>query len=163
MSCQNSSTDSVQDMQKQAGVAIEEHEKLPTQEKPNDRMGIFETLLRSQSLPPSEKRRDRIAQEGFLNMSAGGETTSRVLTSALFYMLAGEPSMLSRLREELASIIKAPSSRPDWSSLEQLPYLVSAKPYCCQRILTTVQDGCYQGVSKAHTACVRQTSSASSQ
>ena len=39
---------------------------------------VFHTIL-SSNLPVAEKRQDRIAQEGFLVLVAGGETTVRVL------------------------------------------------------------------------------------
>ena len=108
-------------------MAIQEHAKGSSQAKPNNRVSIFESILRNESLPDSEKSRDRIAQEGFEAMSGGGETTSRVLAAALFFVLAGENSELSRLRAELATVFKNPSSRPSWSVLEKLPYLVSIK------------------------------------
>ena len=117
-------------MQRKATIAIQEQEKGPSQAKPNSRVSIFESILRNDSLPNSEKGRDRIAQEGFEAMSGGGETTSRVLAAALFFVLAGENLELFRLRAELATVIKSPSSRPSWGVLEKLPYLVSTSPNC---------------------------------
>ncbi|MCJ1333200.1 hypothetical protein MMC10_009894 [Thelotrema lepadinum] len=112
-------------MRREASIAVHEHGKSASQAKHLGRVNIFESILRNDSLSASEKSGNRIAQEGFEVMSAGGETTSRVLAAALFYVLAGKNSELSRLKEELSTVVKDGSSRPSWSALEQLPYLTA--------------------------------------
>ena len=49
------------------------------------------------------------------------------LTVAICYILL-QPDILSKLRQELQSAIPDPNSIPSWSTLENLPYLISASP-----------------------------------
>ena len=145
-------------MRREASIAVHEHGKSASQAKHLGRVNIFESILRNDSLSASEKSGNRIAQEGFEVMSAGGETTSRVLAAALFYVLAGKNSELSRLKEELSTVVKDGSSRPSWSALEQLPYLVSnnAKPH--YRALTVGEDSSHQRIIENYSAHKLQTS-----
>lgn len=77
-------------------------------------------------MPVEEKRARRIAQEGFLIMAAGGETTARVLTTATFHLLTNKDA-LTRLKNELETIMPEPDSKVELKVLEQLTWLVS---YC---------------------------------
>ena len=83
---------------------------------------IFQLIL-SSSLPESEKRRDRIAQEGATVFVAGAETTARVLTTATYHLLANE-DVLIRLQEELRKATPDPSMDFDLKKAERLPWLV---------------------------------------
>ena len=85
---------------------------------------IFRSIL-SSSLSSKEKKRDRIAQEGFVIIAAGGETTARVLATATFHLLANQDSALARLKDELAIAMEDPNTIPDMRTLEKLPWLVS--------------------------------------
>lgn len=130
----------LQDMQKQAEKVIranltaeyakhyhnasEAGRKLP-------RINIFQSIL-SSSLPADEKRRDRLAQEGFVLMSAGGETTARTLATATFHLLANAGTALRALKMELATVMEDSSSRPDLSTLERLPWLVGFTLVCVE-------------------------------
>ena len=102
------------------------HNSIKVDERKEGRLptNIFRSILYS-SLPSAEKRRDRMAQEGFVIIAAGGETTGRVLTTATFHLLANRTTALLRLQQELAEVMEDPSYRPDLRTLEQLPWLVS--------------------------------------
>ena len=86
---------------------------------------LFTACLTSRDLPPEEKSVDRLAQEAFTFMGAGGETTARTLTTATFYTLLHKDSVLPRLKEELKSAMPDPTIPLDWKTAEQLPWLVS--------------------------------------
>ena len=85
---------------------------------------IFRAIL-SSSLPTDEKKRNRIAQEGFVVIAAGGETTARVLATASFHLLANRDSVLVKLKDELVTTMEDPNTRPNIGTLEKLPWLVS--------------------------------------
>lgn len=85
---------------------------------------MFKVILESQSLPEVEKQQKRIAQEAFVIMSAGGETTSRVLTTASFFLLSNKKTILARLKMELASVMVDPSMPADLKVIEKLQWLV---------------------------------------
>ena len=85
---------------------------------------IFHELINSPHLPEEEKGTTRIIQEAGAMVGAGGESTSQVIT-AFVYSLLANPQVLSRLREELRSVIpNADSPAPTLRQLEALPYLV---------------------------------------
>ena len=87
-------------------------------------INIFESILASKVLSAQDKRADRVAQEGFVVLVAGGETTARVLTTATFHILANKETVLLKLREELTSAMVDPNAQVDMRTLEQLPWLV---------------------------------------
>ncbi|CAD6568443.1 MAG: hypothetical protein ASARMPRED_001717 [Alectoria sarmentosa] len=86
---------------------------------------VFESILASKVLPTKEKEANRIAQEGFVVLVAGGETTARVLTTATFHILAKKETVLLRLKEELATVMVDPDTQVDVKTLEQLPWLTA--------------------------------------
>jgi Cytochrome P450 len=49
---------------------------------------------------------------------------AEALAVATFY-LNTKPEILSRLENELSTVVKDEQSLPAWSKLEQLPYLIS--------------------------------------
>ncbi|KAL1863207.1 hypothetical protein Plec18170_000037 [Paecilomyces lecythidis] len=94
---------------------------------------IFHDILNS-NLPESEKRLDRLAQEGQVVVGAGTETTSWALTVAMFYILEN-PSIRQRLETELLSLKpnqenSDKKSSPKLSDLERLPYLTACIQEC---------------------------------
>lgn len=72
---------------------------------------IFHGIMDS-SLPPEEKTIDRLADEAFVVIVAGGETTARVLTVIFSYLLQ-DADLLHRLRTELDKAMNGhlPASR----------------------------------------------------
>ncbi|KAL8788585.1 MAG: hypothetical protein Q9195_007229 [Heterodermia aff. obscurata] len=86
---------------------------------------IFKTILSSRHLSREEKERDRITQEAFVVLVAGGETTARVITTASYHLLANKGTALLRLKQELATLSGNVNSRLEVKVLEQLPYLTA--------------------------------------
>ncbi|OTA98450.1 hypothetical protein M426DRAFT_258921 [Hypoxylon sp. CI-4A] len=86
---------------------------------------IFETILSNDNLPPSEKVFDRISHEGVVAVIAGGETTLKILATAIYFILSNKSTILSRLEEEIWSAMPDPSSRPSLMELEHLPWLTA--------------------------------------
>ncbi len=114
-------------MHKQADQVIHDSSKgghVVTKATASQSSNIFRSIL-SSSLSADEKRRDRMAQEGFVVIAAGGETTAQVLATATFHLLVNQESALVRLKDELAVAMKDPNTRPDWSTLQKLPWLLS--------------------------------------
>ena len=67
---------------------------------------------------------ERLAQEGFVMIAAGGETTSRVLSVAFFHIISN-PRVLRRLQEEITTVIPDATILPSAKTLEELIYLVT--------------------------------------
>lgn len=82
---------------------------------------LFHALLDSK-LPPEEKTADRLSQEVFTVISAGGETTAKNLTTLTFHLL-NNPDKLQKLREELNRL--DPDRTASLVEYETMPYLVS--------------------------------------
>ena len=127
-------------MHKQAHAAICNSQQGPTEKKDlasNDATAkgnsIFENMLASKSLSAKEKEARRIAQEAFVVLVAGGETTARVLTTATYHLLANKETSLLRLKEELDSFMVDPDMEPEAKDLERLPWMVS-------RFIQTIDD-----------------------
>ncbi|KAL8732133.1 MAG: hypothetical protein Q9181_004048 [Wetmoreana brouardii] len=120
------------DMHKQANKAIRDsqsnsweggHDSLAgsaTQAK-----NIFESILGSKGLPSIEKEERRIAQEAFVILVAGGETTAQVLTTATYHLLTRKETALLRLKEELATAFPDRDGDIELKTLEQLPWLTA--------------------------------------
>lgn len=119
-----------QDLYRQANSAIQSYRDSDYRSKsnfsaiPQTQPTLFDSIL-SSSLPPEEKSTSRIAQEGFVIVVAGGETTARVLTTATFHLLANRDTALLRLKGELALAMPDPDARIGTAALERLPWLVS--------------------------------------
>ena len=86
---------------------------------------IFHAIHNS-TLPPHEKSVDRMAEEALVIIAAGGETTSRVLTMAIYYLLVN-PAALKRLNGEIFRVMPNVNVMPSVKSLETLPWLVSSR------------------------------------
>lgn len=90
---------------------------------------IFHELLNSPHLPDAEKGTIRLIQEAGAMVGAGGESTTQVLATMAFCLIAS-PEKMQRLREELRTVMPhANSPLPPLRQLEQLPYLVCR--LCC--------------------------------
>ena len=85
---------------------------------------IFETILTS-SLPPPEKTVDRLTDEAFVMIVAGGETTAKSLTNAIYHLLAN-PNWLKAVLAEIDGAMPGVHHLPSSSELEQLPVLTAA-------------------------------------
>lgn len=90
---------------------------------------IFHELINSPHLPPAEKGTIRIIQEAGAMVGAGGESTTQVLNT-MAYSLIASPEKLARLRDELRPLMpNADAPIPPLRKLEQLPYLVRSLFY----------------------------------
>ena len=105
-------------MQKQAHQTVLETQALP-KDHFSESSNIFKTILSSHNLPPEDKQPQRIAQEGFVVLIAGGETIAQVLTSATFHLLTNKSTALAKLKIELANVMLDPNTRVELSVLEQ--------------------------------------------
>lgn len=91
---------------------------------------IFHELINSPHLPTAEKQTVRVIQEAGALVGAGGESTTQVLIT-MAYCLIASPEKLTRLRDELRPLMpNAKSPVPPLRELEQLPYLVSSTSNC---------------------------------
>ncbi|KAL8966025.1 MAG: hypothetical protein Q9183_003559 [Haloplaca sp. 2 TL-2023] len=84
---------------------------------------LFKAIQNS-PLPLHEKSVQRLAEEGFVIISAGSETTSRALSITMFHILSNA-RVLDRLREEIQTVMPDVARLPSAKSLEQLQYLNS--------------------------------------
>lgn len=82
---------------------------------------VFHGML-SSDLSDTEKSTARLTQEAQLLVQAGQETTASTLASITFHLLA-DPSILKKLKQELATSFPDPDARPTAAQLERLPYL----------------------------------------
>ncbi|KAI4212437.1 MAG: hypothetical protein LQ351_004870 [Letrouitia transgressa] len=93
-------------------------------ESASSRHNIFHTILES-SLPAEEKTAQRLGQEGFVAIAAGGETCARMMSNAIFYILANRDHVLPTLAQELEEVMPTLTCRPELKTLERLPYLTA--------------------------------------
>jgi cytochrome P450 len=100
---------------------------------------IFQKCLASQRLTADEKCADRLAQEAFTIVVAGGEATARVLSTATFHVIANKHRVLPMLRLELETAFPDASAELDLKTLEKLPWLVCDPGCPAQRTLLTTE------------------------
>ncbi|KAI9837891.1 MAG: hypothetical protein M1837_002681 [Sclerophora amabilis] len=110
------------DMRKQVASVQKEVQQKPKQATRPAHATIFHELFEG-NLPDSEKRPERMWQEGQIVIGAGTETTAWTLTVTMFYVL-NNPSILSSLQQELQVAIPEPSERVACKTLDNLPYLI---------------------------------------
>ncbi|PYH90327.1 cytochrome P450 [Aspergillus ellipticus CBS 707.79] len=87
---------------------------------------VFGSVLTS-SLPASEKSIQRLTDEAASLLGAGTETVSWSL-SVITYHLLTQPALMTRLRDELQTIVSLSEDTktlPPWTTLEKLPYLTA--------------------------------------
>ncbi|KAK7952714.1 uncharacterized protein PG986_008442 [Apiospora aurea] len=92
-----------------------------------ERPTIFHELIRSPDLPPAEKTLQRLVDEGQTMIAAGQETTSFLLKTVTYHVLAN-PAIHARLRAELVDVNVAHDGvggvmGASVAQLERLPYL----------------------------------------
>ncbi|KAF2664438.1 putative cytochrome P450 [Microthyrium microscopicum] len=107
----------------QNDIKVEAKKSLQDQEeKRKIEPSIFSSLLESDIVPAYEKNEAHLVDEGTTIVAAGVETTAKALATTVFYVLT-TPSVLTKLREELETVMPNRSSKPSWMQLQQLPYL----------------------------------------
>ena len=112
-------------MNEEAGLFLTAHsdEKVSQedQEPSEAPQTLFQCIVASK-IPPSEKAQDRLAQEAFVVVVAGSETTSRVLSAAIFHLHANLP-ILERLRKEIDAAMPIADVIPSSKTLSENTYL----------------------------------------
>lgn len=103
----------------------------PTKDK---RQSIFLNILTNKKLDDCEKQYGRLAQEAFVALVAGGETTARALTVATYHILANHERVLPRLQEELQMVMPERDTQAHMVELERLPWLVSISHSSCRTL-----------------------------
>ncbi|GAP88286.1 putative benzoate 4-monooxygenase cytochrome P450 [Rosellinia necatrix] len=85
------------------------------------RWTIFDALSDT-SIPPHERTPRRLEDEGLILVGAGTETTARLLAVASYHIFKSTP-LLTKLRNEIRTVMPTPTTQASWSELERLPYL----------------------------------------
>ncbi|QKX52975.1 uncharacterized protein TRUGW13939_00046 [Talaromyces rugulosus] len=84
---------------------------------------VFNGILYS-GLPEDEKSVDRLSQDGFLAITAGGDPIARTLAIGTYYLLT-KPEDLRLLCKELDTIMPDRNKLPELAELETLPFLTA--------------------------------------
>jgi cytochrome P450 len=109
----------------QATEAVEQSAKdAAGQESTPAKPNLYQTILSYSGLDEQEKQPERISQEGFVLLVAGSDTTARILTNGVFYVLSDRTNILPRLQKELLKVMPEPDMKASWQDLEQLSWLV---------------------------------------
>ncbi|KAI1633230.1 putative flavonoid 3-hydroxylase [Biscogniauxia mediterranea] len=112
-----------------SNLAIKEIESHGRQGEDENKTGgfpnVFQLILSNDNLPPCEKTPSRMAEEAFILIGAGGETTARAMTAATYFVLSNKDTVLPKLKEELLTVMPDPLSRPSVRELERLPWLTA--------------------------------------
>lgn len=90
-------------------------------------MGLGKTIIHAlleSDLPPKEKLRSRVWQEGQVVVGAGTDTTSNTLTVIHFHLL-DNPDIPETLRKELENAMPDKFEPAKLGVVEKLPYLVT--------------------------------------
>jgi cytochrome P450 len=80
---------------------------------------IFHGIMQS-NIPESEKTVQRLSDEAFVLIVAGGETTARVMTVIMAHLLQ-DKHLFSRLRQELDQVVNP--DLPSSQALENIPLM----------------------------------------
>lgn len=109
---------------------------------------VIVQALGDESIPPKERKIDRLLDEGTVIIFAGTETSSRALSVGMFYLLSNK-KQVAKLRDELATVRRAKNDKYSLVELEALPYLVSVFHLTLgvekiPKFLTRVTDRCCQ-------------------
>lgn len=109
-----------QKQQQRAGPSKDDNETGEKVSQPRPKT-IFHGIMQA-DLPPEEKTADRLADEAFVLLVAGAETTARTLCVIMCHLLSNPP-VLARLRAELDPVMKQQQQLPPSRVLEDLPLL----------------------------------------
>lgn len=112
-------TKAIQNHQDATDAMKSESNQVKTTEQ---RPRFLQQILES-NLAASEKTAERMGQEAFSIIAAGGETVARTLTTMTYYLITNPP-ILAKLRRELQSAQSGPLTPLQFQELEQLPWLV---------------------------------------
>ncbi|KAK8090351.1 cytochrome p450 protein [Apiospora hydei] len=119
------------DLARQITTLMDDTDTEKSKASPSERPTIFHELIRSPDLPPAEKTLRRLVDEGQTMIAAGQETTSFLLKTVTYHVLAN-PAIHARLRAELRDFNNGDGdgdggvggvTGASVAQLEQLPYL----------------------------------------
>lgn len=79
-------------------------------------------MIRSTTLPESEKATKRLGDEAYVLIIAGTDTTAATLRAIIYHVLA-DPSLLRRLKTELEIAIPSENQLPSAARMQTLPIL----------------------------------------
>ena len=85
---------------------------------------IIISALNDHTVPPEERTLNRLLDEGIVIIFAGTETSSRVISVAIFHLLNNK-EQLEKLRDELRALPYRQDHDYSLKQLQNLPYLVS--------------------------------------
>lgn len=118
--------------ERQAKVAIKTFQisgdKAPPEDLPHQKHNIFRTIVTSERIPDTDKGSERMADEAWGILVAGGDTTAKVLANLVFFLCQNRTNILEELRKELKRVSSNNQTRPPLRDLEQVPLLVSGSP-----------------------------------
>jgi cytochrome P450 len=90
-----------------------------------DTRTVLHSMMRSETLPESEKTFTRLSADGLTLIAGGFDTTSRTLAVLTYHILSKE-HVYARILSELRTVIPSSDSElPSVSQLERLPYLTA--------------------------------------
>ncbi|KAI0380853.1 cytochrome protein [Hypomontagnella monticulosa] len=116
----------MQDQARTAAMSLHEVKvDITSSSKPTRGGNVFHSILSNKALGQADKTYSRMGQEGIVLITAGGETTSRVLATATYHILANRKTILPLLQQELKSAIPNPKARVALCDLERLPFLTA--------------------------------------
>ncbi|KAE8149088.1 cytochrome P450 [Aspergillus avenaceus] len=113
------------EMDKHALEAVRALAESPKESRATKTQNLFDSILTSTTVAPSDKHPLRIAQDGFVIIVAAGETTARMLTTATFHILENKKTVLPRLMQELGTVMPIPGTAAELAKLEKLPWLTA--------------------------------------
>jgi cytochrome P450 len=89
---------------------------------------IIHKILNSK-IPDSEKEVTRVAEEAYVILIAGTDTTAGTM-AAICYLLLTKPEILKKVKAELRAVIPDAEKLPSCADLNSLTYLVSPLYFC---------------------------------
>jgi cytochrome P450 len=118
--------------ERQAKAAIKAFQlsgdKAPPEDLPHQKHNIFRTIVTSEKIPDTDKGSERMADEAWGILVAGGDTTAKVLANLVFFLCQNRSTILEKLRKELKKVTHDGEIRPPLREMEQVPLLVSGSP-----------------------------------
>lgn len=100
----------------------EDEHSMKTTDDPESAPTLFHAMRDSDTLPTEEKNLDRFKDEASVIVGAAGETTSKSLSTVMYYLISN-PIHLQKVRAELSTL--QTSTEPALRDVQQLPYLTA--------------------------------------
>ncbi|KAL2206994.1 cytochrome protein [Sarocladium strictum] len=115
--------------ERQAKAAIKAFQlsgdKAPPEDLPHQKHNIFRTIVTSEKIPDTDKGSERMADEAWGILVAGGDTTAKVLANLMFFLCQNRSTILEKLRKELKKVTHDGEIRPPLRELQHVPLLTA--------------------------------------